>query len=292
MHVERGVVVKSALMPTRSIALDGYCQGPSIDTVGERFSFDHHDECVRHVTRATCGQVLDALLLGFDPSWYTAYVNDVDGDTALSVWLLENPSRVREPRVRALVEVVSAIDAHGPAYPAADPQLADAFFAGAMAPEIAARRNRTYATADLNALLRACVERITALIDGTLTLESKKKERSFEITHRGTGWVMARSQDFVFDLLYAAGHTRAIAYQKQSDETIAYTVGKQSEFVSRFPVGPPSMAGTILHTLREREVGWGGGSTIGGAPRNPNGSRSRLTADAVFAIVESIVAAL
>ena len=288
VHISRGAVVPFDELAPKSIALDGYCQGPAIDVAGERFSFDHHDKCVRHATRATCQQVLDALLLGFDPSGYTVHVNDVDGDTALSVWLLENPSRVRGLKERALVEIVGVVDAHGPAYPVADRMLADAFFKGAMAPEVAARRNRTYATADLEAMLRACVERITQVVNGTLKAEPEGKQRSFEITHRGTGWVMAKSQDFVFDLLYAGGHTRVIAYQEQPDGSVAYTAGKQSEFVSGFPVGPHSTPGTILHALNRRENGWGGGSTIGGAPRNADGSRSRLTPDEVFAIVERV----
>ena len=97
--------------------LTGMFSGPAVDTENQRFSFDHHGECVRLVTRATCQQIMDALLLGFDPKGYTVYVNDVDGDTALSVWLLNNPSRVFETDVRKLVESVGMIDAHGPAYP-------------------------------------------------------------------------------------------------------------------------------------------------------------------------------
>jgi hypothetical protein len=128
LFVRRGLTVPFEQLPARGIALDGYVQGPAVDVEGERFSFDHHDGCVRLFTRATCAQVMDALLLGFDPSGYGIFVNDVDGDTALAVWLLRNPQRASEPQVRLLVETVGAVDAHGPAYPAVDPALADAFF--------------------------------------------------------------------------------------------------------------------------------------------------------------------
>lgn len=291
LQIARGTVVSFESLPPGSIALDGYVQGPRVDVEGMRFSIDHHDGCVRTFTRATCQQVMDMVLLGFDPRGYTAYVNDVDGDTALSVWLLRNPNRVTEPRVRALVESVGAMDAHGPAYPVLDPVLCRQFFDYAMAPEGTARRNKTYGTCDLPELLEICVRNIGALIDEKLEMPTTEaKERSFEITHEGNGWVMVASNDFIFDLLYAKGYTKAIAYQVMPDGSYAYTVAKKSELVGSFPVGPASKEGSILHTLNQREAGWGGGSTIGGAPRNPDGSRSRLTPDQVFDLVNGVVA--
>lgn len=288
--VSRGTVVEFSDLAPKSIALDGYVQGPVVDVENEKFSFDHHDKCVRLVTRATCQQVMDALLLGLDPTGYTVCINDVDGDTALAVWLLQNPSRVTESRVRMLVETVGCVDSHGPAYPVLDPAMADAFYQGVMKPESDLRRAKKYGEADLFELLAICVENIDKMIEGTLEWAPRpEKERSFEITHTGNGWVMAKSDDFIFDMLYAAGHTKAVAYQMMTEGSVAYTVGKKSEIVSGFPVGPHSKAGTILNALNEREKGWGGGSTIGGAPRNADGSRSRLSPDEVFAIVEAIV---
>ena len=67
IKIARGLVVSFDLLNPKSIALDGYVQGPAIDVEGERFSFDHHDKCLRLITRATCQQVMDALLLGFNP---------------------------------------------------------------------------------------------------------------------------------------------------------------------------------------------------------------------------------
>lgn len=290
INIRRGLVEHLANLAPKSIALDGYVQGPAIDVENERFSFDHHDGCVRLLTRATCQQVMDALLLGLDPTGYTVYVNDIDGDTALAVWLLKNPSRVAEEFVRRLVETVGTVDAHGPAYPTMEPKLADAFFQGAMKPVSDLQRAKKYGEANLDELLKTCVENIDKLVDGMLEWAPRpEKERSFELTHTGNGWVMAKSDDFIFDLLYANGHTKAIAYQVLGDGSIAYTVGKKSELVTGFPVGPHSQTGTILNALSKRENGWGGGSTIGGAPRNADGSRSRLTPDEVFSLVETLI---
>src|SRR5262245_4412449 len=94
--IERGRTVAPNDLPARSIALDGYAQGPYVDPEGERYSFDHHANCVRHATRSTAEQVLDALSLDLDPTDFFVFINDVDLDTALSVWLLANPHRVHE----------------------------------------------------------------------------------------------------------------------------------------------------------------------------------------------------
>lgn len=288
--ISRGTVVELRELASKSIALDGYVQGPIVDVEGERFSFDHHDKCVRLVTRATCQQVMDVLLLGFNPSGYTVYINDVDGDTVLAVWLLKNPMRVTEEFVRRLVETIGAVDAHGPAYPTLEPKLSDAFYQGVMKPVADLQRARKYGEADLEELLEVCLRNIDRFVAGTLEWTPQpEKSRSYKITHTGKDWVMAKSDDFIFDLLYEDGYTKAIAYQQLPDGSIAYTVGKKSELVSGFPVGPHSKPGTILHVLNKSEKGWGGGSTIGGAPRNEDGSRSRLTPDDVFALVEALL---
>ncbi len=284
--VERGKVVPFEALPPKSIALDGYVQGPAVDAEHERYSFDHHGGgCVRFATSATCKQVLDALLLGLDPSDFAVYINDVDGDTALSVWLLQNPSRATENRVRRVVEAVAQADAHGPAYPVLEPDWLE-FFRTAMRLETEARRTKQYWIMNLGELLKRCVRNIDAMLDPRQVefVIQGSDTRRYELTHRGTGgWVMAKSDDGIFDLLYRDGYTKAIAYQELFDGSIAYTVAKRSDFISGFPIRK------IISALAEREPGWGGSSTTGGAPRNNDGSRSRLSPDEVFAIVESVL---
>lgn len=282
--IERGKVWNFDELPPNSIALDGAVQGPRLDLDKNVLSFDHHDGCIRLVTSATCRQVLDALLLGLDPTPYTVYVNDIDGDTVLSVWLLQNPKLAQLKNARDLVEVVSTMDAHGPAYPVRDRELSKFFYDGVMAPERDARQNRTYGTCDLEALLSLCLTRVSDLIlhnyvEGGVEVRDK---RTFTIEHTGKGYVVATSNFFIFDLLYEAGHSAALAYQNMGDKGYAYTIGKKSDLV-QFPVK------RILNALNEVEPGWGGGSTIGGAPRHPDGSRSRLTPQKVIAIIETVV---
>lgn len=117
----------------------------------------------------------------------------------------------------------------------------------------------------------------------------EEKERNFQIIKNGTGWVMIESEDSIFDLAYKAGNTRVIALKKQVDGSFNYTIAKKSELVNNFNVGPGSKEGSILYELNKIEHGWGGSSTIGGAPRNSDGSRSKISPEEVFTIVENIV---
>jgi len=287
--VNRGATVKLGDLPRCSMALDGYVQGPEVDLEGERISFDHHAGCVRSFTASTCKQVHDALLLGFAPADWNVYVNDVDGDTVLAVWLLKNPSRIEELLIKETVDAVNAVDVHGPAYPLGEAlkKRADGFYQFVMRPESDHRRAKTYGTCDLGSLLKECLERMDSFADGFGMETREEKSRSYEITHEGNGWVMAKSNDFIFDLLYKDGHTAGVAYCEQPDGSIAYTVGKKSEFVD-FPVGPADKPGTVLFILNGMEPGWGGGSTIGGAPRAKDGSRSKLSPDQVALVLHSI----
>lgn len=289
--VQRGRLVLFGELPPNSIALDGYCPGPTIDPERHRFSFDHHGECLRHATAATCQQVLDALLLGLDPKKCNVYLNDVDSDSVLAAWLLANPTRVHEPLVRDLVANAGARDAHGPAYVLRNPALVASYHEGALAPLDRARRSGQYQNCDLGELLGLCLERTSAffageIISGTLT----EPRASCSMMNRGNGWVMAAGGPGAFASLYEAGHLRVVLTRGQPDGTTAFTIAKQSEFVTGFPVGPDSRKGSILAALSANEVGWGGSTTVGGAPRHSDGSRSRLTPERVFVIVEQVVA--
>lgn len=293
--IERGRVVAFSDLPPNSVALDGYVQGPELDLKNRCFSFDHHSNCLRMVTRATCQQVMDALLLGLDTTDLTVYVNDVDADTVLSVWLLKHPDILSDTEagmsLRDLVESVGLLDSHGPAYPLVDPAPATAFHSLVMGPEKEARRDKTYQTCCLYRLMEKCLLNLDLYFWEVLHAEVVEESKvPYTITHTGdTGWVMATAEGYLFSSLYQDGYTKAIAYMQLPDGSYQYTVGKKSDLVSGFPVGPASEEGSILHTLNQRDPGWGGGSSIGGSPRNKDGSSSKLTPDEVFEIVQGLL---
>jgi hypothetical protein len=283
--IERGKTVPFDALPPWSIALDGYVQGPAFDNVRHRYSFDHHKGCIRLITTATCEQVRDAILLGLRPERFTAYLNDVDTDTALAVWALRNPERLIEARVGHLIGCAGLLDAHGGAYPLAHERRHLEWIGE---PETEARISGRYeklSTEELGQLLDEIAGRFELLLRGEVPRESELRaadaRAEFTVLHRGENFavVQAAHPHVLFDL-YAQGIERVVTVRPLSDGSFAYTVAKKSDFVDEFDVP------AILDALGEVEPGWGGGSTIGGAPRNSDGSRSRLTPSDVFELVE------
>jgi len=319
--VARGFTTELDQLAGWSVALDGVVQGPGLDVDGHRFSFDHHGSCVRLVTSATCRQVMDAILLGFSPDRYTVYVNDVDADTVLAVALLAYPEWL-EPDVstaapvRRLVEVVGGRDAHGPAYPVAEPWLLRRFTEKVRLPT--GRSGTTDAdmaedlergVADVVALVATLAGAMASEPDGLADrggdadgvagphgpaaappTAGERLPGELSVTHTGSDWVMVTSNENALDEAYARGFDRVVMWRRLDDGSFAYTVARRSDLVAGFPVGPASRDGTILAALAAREPGWGGGSSIGGAPRHYDGGRSALPPDEIFRIVEEVVA--
>ncbi len=296
--IKRGKTVPFEELPDYSLALDGYVQGPAIDVKRHKYSFDHHAGCLRLVTKATCAQVLDALLLGLNPENMTIYINDIDADTVLAIWLLKHNHAVTNPRVRDLVEDVGNVDAHGPSYfPfVRDSDLCQRFFKGAMEPEARLRREGYPCNVNLYQLLKDCLKRTNKLIFHNKRFPVCQPPRDrrgcrYEITHRGSGWVMSLCPERVFGSLYRDGYSRVVSYHEievempngQRESSFTYTIAKQSDLITDFNIPE------ILARLDQVEAGWGGGSSIGGAPRRPNGSRSFLHPDQVFEIIEELV---
>ncbi len=288
--IERGKTVEFSQLAPWSIALDGYVQGPAFDNDRHRYSFDHHKNCIRLITTATCEQVRDAILLGLNPERYTAYVNDVDTDTALAIWALRNPQRLKEPRIGYFINAAGLLDAHGGAYPLVNERRQIEWVGE---PETEARISGRYEKLDqagLHRLVDEICDRFERLLGGEAPGEDELRtsdvKAEFTTLRQGTGWTLVQAADphVLFDL-YEQGIERIVTCRPQSDGSRAYTIARKSDFVDCFDVP------RILAALAQVEPGWGGGSTIGGAPRNPDGSRSRLTPEQVFDIVERSVVA-
>jgi hypothetical protein len=285
--IERGRTVPFDDLPPRSIALDGYVLGPRIDAEHERYSFDHHGDCVRHATRSTAEQVHDAIAMGLHPEGLSVRVNDIDLDTALAVWLLRHRERSQEPLVNRLVQCAGLLDAHCGAYPLSGdmPTIVEWL----SEPETRARADGSYYQLDtpgLRALLDEVGRRISVYADGASHAYTAhyRCDSRYEVVSRGAGWSLVRSVGTrAHARVFADGHERVVIWTPLLDGSHAYTLAKRSEFVKDFPVP------RILATLAEAEPGWGGGSTIGGAPRNADGSRSRMPPQQVFEVIEAVL---
>lgn len=296
--VDPGKVWTMEALPANSIALDGAVPGIALDTENRRYSFDHHAAELRFALSATCRQVLDALLLGLDVSGMTLYLNHLDGDVVLAVWILEHAELWQDARnlerLRPLLDVVAENDAHGPAYPVRNPDLAAQYHGRVLATMRKARGELSDA------------EKAKAVLDQTLdALESWWEEglktepippESGGPTYRleqHDGWVFARNdlpQDgSVARLtaeLYSLGHVRLLLCSAIAPGWWKYTLAKRSDFVDHFDLKK------LYVVLNQTEISsggkgeWGSASTIGGSPR-PDGSL--LAPERVIEIVETAI---
>jgi hypothetical protein len=285
--VQRGVVKKLEELPEYSIALDGFVQGPQVDPDHHRHSFDHHSGCLRYCTTAACTQAWTAVSLGLDPENYTVYANDVDSDVCVAVWVLKNPDRCAEPLVKKLVDAVGLGDMHCGAIPLNGMTKIVEWIS---APETESRKNDDYSKIcdeGLMSILEAVLHRIDLYVDGEASVEVAKshhKSPEFKILKNENEWVMVQAQDpHVLSAVYHAGFDRVVVVRPQSDGSNAITLAKRSDFVPHFPLPK------FYEALNQLELGWGGGTTAGGAPRNADGSRSRLNLDLLAATLNRVI---
>lgn len=108
--------------PRQTIFLDGCFSGaPFHDNKNRYYSLDHHSECLRSMTLATCEQAVVMLLSGLplgEGNWQI-HANDPDLDTVLGAWaLLNHTEMLKDDRelmraVMPLIRIEGCIDAHG-----------------------------------------------------------------------------------------------------------------------------------------------------------------------------------
>lgn len=280
VHFAYGRIWTLGDLPECSIALDGAVQGPHLDNQRRVYSFDHHSGCIRLATLATCEQVEVAIGLGLNPHGFNVYVNDLDADTVLAVWLLLHSSEVTARTLRYRWDISTAVrcigrtDSHGPVFPATDLHKA-------LTPPRGAKQNLE--------MLQEMLQVIDTWRRGDLDPREEEPRRSEGYALIGRQWLSVSSMDG-FRTLYARGYVAAALYEELADGSRLWTVGKKSDMV-QLPLGPgdaPARTGqftdTILgalariecekHGISPKET-WGGGTSIGGGPRlERNGIKS------------------
>ncbi len=255
-------------------------------------------------TTAACQQVFDAILLGLDPVNHTILINDVDADTVLAVWLLQYGTRWRRSeareQVRPLVASVAARDAHGPAYPVPAGELCAHFQAQIMQPSrVLAGTSPT--PQQLQAALDQCLALLEAWWQAGLHPDPAVKRRLDipPLTIRGSyalvaaGQVAPTDQGLLTWALYEAGHDRLVLWSRLPSGRFRYGLAKRSDLVSGFPLPPlydalnQAESQTRGMALRTGQT-WGGGSTVGGSPRDG----SILEPESVIRIIDHLLASV
>lgn len=284
--IQRGKVVKLKDLPEYAIAIDGFVQGPEIDTENHRYSFDHHSNCLRFCTSASCVQAWTAILGGLDSSKYTVYCNDVDVDVCMSIWCLKNADRCTEPLVKKLVDAVGILDMHAGAIPVNGMTKVVEWVS---APQTDSLRNGDYSKLSddgLMTILESMLHRITQYVNGDASADiaDRDVQSNFDIKKNENGWVLVESPDpHVYTSLYRSGFDRIVLIRPQDDNSNAISIAKRTDFIDNFPLD------LFYKELNKIEPGWGGGSTIGGAPRNDDGSRSKLSIETIVDVINNVI---
>ena len=294
INFQYGKVWSFSDLPNNSIALDGAVQGPQVDPTARRFSFDHHGGCVRLVTLSTCQQVWLALKLGLVVDDKTAvYINDLDADTVLSVWLLQKAAQDRGSEILArndleiLVSNIGDVDSHGPIFP-----IRPLHF------ELGPRwEDKTPQSVEMLAGFMSRLDKWYE--DGVENPRPAPRPGEGYALKANGGWEWVTTSDD-FAPLYNGGYLAAALVTPANEGTLTWVVGKRSDLVP-LALGPADASKdrsgdylpTILGELAKAEASkgiksqdnWGGGTSIGGSPRLPGGIGSKLSKTEVFEIL-------
>lgn len=284
--IERGKVSKLEELPEYSIAVDGRVSGPQIDDEHHRYSFDHHGGCSRFSTISACEQAWNACLLGLMPDKYTVYCNDVDADVCTAIWCLKNPERCKEPLAKKLVDAIGLSDRYAGAF---DVNGMKKIVEWISAPETESKRNGDYeklSNEGLKPILESILHRIDTYVAGEASIEIAKHEvhEDFKMLRNENGWTLVESQDpHALGAIWQAGFQRIVVVRPLEDGSTAVTLARRSDFIEGFPLQK------LYKALNVLEPGWGGSNTIGGAPRNEDGSRSRLPIETIINVVDEVL---
>lgn len=285
--INRGKIVNLEDLPPYSIALDGFVQGPKVDPDNNRFSFDHHSNCLRYCTTSACMQAWTAVLLGLENlDKYTIYCNDVDADVCAAIWCLKNSERCKEPLVKKLIDAIGLTDMHCGAFGLNGMTKVIEWICD---PETGSKRHDDYhkiSDEGLQSILEAVLYRIDLYVNGESALEVSKQHKhgEYKILRNENDWVLTESTDpHALGAIYQAGFNKIVLCRPQSDHSLAVTLAKRSDFVGGFPITK------FYKEFNKLEPGWGGGSTVGGCVRHPDGSRSKLSLVTITEIIDKTI---
>jgi len=108
--------------PHNTIYVDGACEGPYLDPRRRIYSLDHHGECIRQITMASCEQALMlARYRHVDATDFNIIANDPDTDTVLAAWALMNADNLgyRDDvfsKLGPIYQLAGNVDRHGFGY--------------------------------------------------------------------------------------------------------------------------------------------------------------------------------
>lgn len=265
--------------PPFSIALDGIVADSSKrDPAGPYANFDHHTNCDRIATRATCEQVHFEINMGLFETFKlngiptaNIHVNDCDEDTCLSVWLLQNHERVighGEPAINRLVYYEDRLDSSAGSYPFGNTETRRKM-AWVFEPYTKPRfegKVSSINSREMQAIIENVLARITAF-----TLDRSEEiglDGNYEVIGGNKSWKFIQETGPFARLAMFVDHVSAfVVYVGKQEKKYKYVLGRKSVWV-------PFDIEALYEVLNEADASvvtdtnkWSGSNTIGGSPR-------------------------
>lgn len=278
--------------PRGSIAVDGYLpEAPWMDLDALQVNLNHHEVVDRLGTRCTAAQAAIGVRLGRFEEFFREgvhfWANDCDPDVATTLWVLENPARMRgalNPLFNKALHLLDMLDTTAATYPfPVDFDLGEyhwifePYFEAQQLGVIERKNPREY-----ERIVDEChlhLEKYLVGKPGRVEIET-----GYDTVSLHKGWGMFRARGSLSRMgLVAAGHFAFVLVRDRPDGGWTYTLQRTSDGV-RFPLQ------RLFAALNEREGGkerWGGGDTVGGSPRVAG---SRLSPAEVAEVIDEVLA--
>jgi hypothetical protein len=262
-----------------SIALDGYvASATKLNNKKKIANFNHHEDCNRYASRATCDQIRLAIHSGLFDFFrdengevkMDIYVNDCDEDVCLSVFLLKYgyiSGNIMNPALNTLVNVENELDTTAGAYPYPKDYPLLRKLAWVFAPYKIARSNGLLRTKDKNVyegVITDVCNRIMEYLNGNsqeLALDTR-----YEVLERYPDWSYVKEIGIDSRTgMFGDGIKAFVSLLAERENgNRDYVIGKMSPFVDFDLL-------KCLKALNDAEGEesdlWGGSNTIGGSPR-------------------------
>jgi hypothetical protein len=279
-----------------SVALDGYVnEGPRQDLIAPRVNFNHHEGVERDATRATCGQALMAMRMGFYRRFCNAkgphafvWVNDCDEDVGSAWTVLNNPDVVcgsSKPVLNRLIGMVDHLDSTAGAYPYDVTLQSYRNLNWSFHPYREFRTSRQIDRRDPDDFRRIILETESRLLacvhghGGEMDLDM-----SYKTLYKGPEWTLFKEEGHQGRIgAFRDGVSAYVIVWEREEGGWAYTIGRISQFI---PFDVPAIVAAFNETEGDSSRQWGCGNTVGGSNRS-NGSR--LSPETVISIVDRVV---
>lgn len=311
-YITRGLSLKDISDAKRNtVYLDGAFKGPLFDAQSNIYSLDHHENCIRQITKSTCEQaLLFAKFNSFENILLNIVGNDPDLDTILAGWLLLNIDEVQKnevfQKILPLILVAGNIDSYGFGYEE---------ILGLSKEIITQEKNRLewlrknevelkqedrWNTIDFVDYTLSIFDKIDEYVffkSNNIHFDIDSKIEKFQLKNKKNLCFIESKKLGIYDAEKLSMSDEKIACIILSNGEGKYTI-KLTNLINEFTLTNVWMNLSSAEMLAKNKINinadtnsqlyfanWGGSSNIGGSPRYYNGNPSFLNSENIIQIV-------